>query len=157
LIRREQQSSGHFRLCTFPSPLFQRTTMVRFTKGMWTLWEDTVINWATEAVKTEAKPDSIRAVAVCLAVCLTYSTPYHRRGFRQRDTSTIAEIFSTHRQLHSNARLRCLTRYYSRATTGKAKRAATQDQISISSLTPTSSRKPCVRPASSPTHFNRPP
>jgi alpha-D-xyloside xylohydrolase len=38
--------------------------MVKFTKGMWTLSEDTVINWATEVVKGEAKKESIRAVAV---------------------------------------------------------------------------------------------
>ncbi|KAI0027333.1 putative sugar hydrolase [Vararia minispora EC-137] len=36
--------------------------MVKFTRGMWTWAEDTVINWAIEAVKSEAKTSSIRAV-----------------------------------------------------------------------------------------------
>lgn len=38
--------------------------MVKFSKGMWCLAPDTVADWATEAVKAEAKEDSIRCVAV---------------------------------------------------------------------------------------------
>ncbi|KAG9225936.1 hypothetical protein CCMSSC00406_0006442 [Pleurotus cornucopiae] len=37
--------------------------MVKFSKGMWCLAPDTVADWATEAVKAEAKEDSIRCVA----------------------------------------------------------------------------------------------
>ena len=39
--------------------------MVKFTKGMWHLGPDIIVNWAVEAVKTEANKDSIRCVAVC--------------------------------------------------------------------------------------------
>ena len=38
--------------------------MVKFTKGMWTLTEDTAITWAVEAVKTEVRGNSIHCVAV---------------------------------------------------------------------------------------------
>ena len=38
--------------------------MVKFTKGMWQVGEDVVINWATEVVKAEAFESSIRAVTV---------------------------------------------------------------------------------------------
>ncbi|KAL0947518.1 hypothetical protein HGRIS_013617 [Hohenbuehelia grisea] len=37
--------------------------MVKFSKGMWCLAADTVGDWATEVIKAEARPDSIRAVA----------------------------------------------------------------------------------------------
>lgn len=38
--------------------------MVKFSKGMWHAAPDTIIRWATESVKAEAKPESLRTVAV---------------------------------------------------------------------------------------------
>lgn len=38
--------------------------MVKFSKGMWHASPDTIIRWATESVKAEAKPESLRTVAV---------------------------------------------------------------------------------------------
>lgn len=42
--------------------------MVKFSKGMWHATPDTIIRWATESVKAEALPESIRTVAVCLGL-----------------------------------------------------------------------------------------
>ncbi|RPB15513.1 hypothetical protein P167DRAFT_518728 [Morchella conica CCBAS932] len=42
--------------------------MVKFSKGMWHATPDTIIRWATESVKAEALPESIRTVASSRAI-----------------------------------------------------------------------------------------
>ncbi|KZV69553.1 glycoside hydrolase family 31 protein [Peniophora sp. CONT] len=56
--------------------------MVKFTKGMWQVGEDTAINWATEVVKAEASESSIRAVTTTRHI-------YHRGDTLNTPTVTV--------------------------------------------------------------------